>query len=161
MKQMSLWFFGLVMPLVLAGHASVASERPEKGGSAASTEPGKPESASRRCPSNDFSAFAVAFTEDVRIQKAFTRYPLAKTWYVDSSPEPIAQAGLFKQHELEFPIIDGRDARARAGLSLKVKFHSNGIASLKLWKEDTDYQLIYTFEKKDCWFLTKLDNMSL
>jgi hypothetical protein len=161
MKQMSLWFVGSVMLFVLAGHSSAANDRTSKDDSSTSNEAGKPESGSPRCPSKDFSAFAIAFAEDVQIQKAFTRYLLARTWYVDSSPEPIAQAGLFKQDELEFPIIDGRDARARAHLTLKARVHSNSVASLKLWKEDTDYQLVYTFEKKGCWFLTKLDNMSI
>lgn len=117
--------------------------------------------AALKCPAYDFAKFSREFTESVDVQKAFTKYPLLRTWLVDGPLEPVEERGYFEESKLEFPIIPNAAERLRDGLRMDVTDRTSASAKLMVWIDDTDAMIIYHFEKHGCWYLTKKENQSL
>lgn len=114
-----------------------------------------------KCPSQDFAVFSRAFSESVDIQKSFTNYRLSRLRYVDDSPEPREQEDFHMRSQLTFPLVPNAEHRAKLGWRIAAKDVTDTLATLELWKDDTDWSVVYIFEKRDCWYLSREEDHSL
>ena len=113
------------------------------------------------CPSKEFTTFLNAFTESSSVQKKFTNLPLKKIITVDVEPEPKQEATLIEKTKMVFPVIPDKKNRMASGLELQVVDTTTEVATVKLEKPDTDYQVIYVFKLNSCWFLDEVKDYSL
>lgn len=115
-----------------------------------------------KCPSTDFSVFLKAFADAEHVQRAFTADPLRKQQLdPDAEPEPKPGTRWLKRQEVSFPVIPPSLERARDSLELRVVEVSGDKAKVMLEKPNTDYQVSYFFDRKDCWRLVGIEDWSL
>lgn len=115
-----------------------------------------------QCPSTDFLIFLNAFADGEKVQRAFTAYPLRKQQLdPDAEPEPRPVTRWLKRQEVGFPVIPPSVERAKDSLELRVVEVSGDKAKVTLEKPDTDYQVSYFFDRKDCWRLVGIEDWSL
>ena len=114
------------------------------------------------CPSQDFSEFLKVFSENIVIQRAFTKYPLKK-WQLDldSDPEPKPVLRNLRSSQISFPVIPGESERNLKSLTFRIEKIESKKAKLLLMKADTDYQISYFFSKNSCWNLDRIEDWSL
>ena len=60
-----------------------------------------------------------------------------------------------------FPVMPDKKHREESGLELQVLDSTREVATVKLEKPDTDYQVIYVFKFGSCWFLDEVKDYSL
>ncbi|MFJ7796780.1 hypothetical protein [Pseudomonas sp. NPDC096950] len=113
------------------------------------------------CPSKEINAFLAAFSENSSVQEEFTNFPLKKTITVDAEPEPKQEATLIERAKIVFPVIPDKKLRAVSGLEMQVMDSTGKVATVKLEKPDTDYQVIYIFKLSACWYLDEVKDYSL
>lgn len=160
-KQSAMWAVLLATAL---GGCDLASNSPP---AAAAADPKAalpalaPSVAARACPSQDFDTFLQAFTEDVKVQKAYTQRPL-QTETVDGNadPEPKPVIALLDGDALHFPVMPNTEKQLADGLVLS-QTELNGDKEVMLAKPDTDYQLSFFFRKGECWTLYRMRDDSL
>lgn len=114
------------------------------------------------CPAADFSVFVRAFSSDINVQKAFTRYPL-KTQRLDpdAEPEPKKIIQNLGRHKIHFPILPLHEERVKHSLEIRIDSVAATNAKITLTKPDTDYQVSYFFKKNSCWRLIRIEDWSL
>lgn len=114
------------------------------------------------CPAADFSVFVREFSNDIRIQKAFTRYPLKKQRLdPDAEPEPKKIVQDLERHKIKFPVLPLHEERVKRSLEIRIDSVTVTNAKITLIKPDTDYQVSYFFKKNNCWRLTRIEDWSL
>lgn len=114
------------------------------------------------CPSSDFSIFIRTFSNDVNVQKTFTKYPLKKQFLdPDAEPEPKKVIRNLKRHQIQFPIIPLHEERVKQSLEIHIASVTANTATVTLVKPDTDYQVSYYFRKSGCWGLVRIEDWSL
>ncbi len=114
------------------------------------------------CPAADFSVFMRAFSNDVDVQKAFTKSPLKNQRLdIDAEPEPRIVIQNLGRHQIQFPVLPLREERGNQLLEISVDGVTADSAKVTLFKPDTDYQIYYFFEKSACWKLVRIENWSL
>lgn len=114
------------------------------------------------CPSQDFSAFLNAFAERVEVQRAFTTYPLQKQHLesgADPEPKPVVRN--LSRSQVSFPVIPAASERKLKQLTLRAEPVGDSAVKLFLVKADTDYQVVYFFNKDACWRLDRIEDGSL
>ena len=94
------------------------------------------------CPSTDFKKFIYAFADSVEVQKAFTKIP-----GVDNE-------------ETTFPMIPSASKREEERMGLHLENVTKNSAKVVLDKDQTDYKVAFYFEKKACWTLVKVEDLS-
>ena len=117
--------------------------------------------AQRQCIGSNFSEFFEVFSEDVAVQKRFTKFPLRKMMLVDAEPEPKQQIRYISSDKISYPIIPPSEKRKKEGLTFKTENGDKRNKKVVLFKEDTGYQVVYFFKKSDCWNLVKIEDWSL
>lgn len=100
------------------------------------------QAAKLECPSLDFKTFLNAYMADVTVQKAFTQIP----------GTPI--------EKLTFPMIPNADSLKKEGMKLSIKRPKRNHAEVYLEKDQTDYRIIFYFNKKACWQLIRAEDVS-
>ena len=114
------------------------------------------------CPAADFPAFVRAFSNDVNVQRAFTKYPLKKQWLdPDPGPEPREVIQDLDRHQIQFPILPLPEERVNYSLEIRIDSVTADSAKITLVEPDTDYQVSYFFKKNSCWTLTRIEDWSL
>lgn len=114
------------------------------------------------CPAVEFSVFVRAFSNDISIQKAFTRYPLKKQRLdPDAEPEPKKIIQDLGRHQIQFPILPLHEERVKRSLEIRIDSVTATNAKITLVKPDTDYQVSYFFRKNSCWRLMRIEDWSL
>lgn len=113
------------------------------------------------CPSTDFSAFLLAFSERADVQKAFVQQPLKMATTVAGDPEPEMEKRSLSGDQLKFPIMPDQATRDTQGLTLTVKEARGKKAIAILQKPDTDYVFEYRFVRGQCWRLEEVADYSL
>lgn len=113
------------------------------------------------CPSKEFDKFLAAFTESLLVQGEFTNLPLKKIITVDAEPEPKQEIVLIEKTRIIFPVIPDKKRQEESGLELQILDSTSEVATVKLEKPDTDYQVIYVFKFSSCWFLDEVKDYSL
>jgi hypothetical protein len=113
------------------------------------------------CPSTDFSAFLLAFSERADVQKAFVQQPLKMATTVAGDPEPEMEKRSLSGDQLKFPVIPDQATREAQGLTLTVKEARDKKAIAILQKPDTDYVFEYRFVRGQCWRLEEVADYSL
>ena len=113
------------------------------------------------CPSKEFTKFLVAFSESLSVQEQFTNVPLKKIITINAEPEPKQEAMLIEKKKMVFPVMPDKKSLEENGLRLQVLDNTDEVATLKLEKPDTDYQVIYVFKFNSCWFLDEVKDYSL
>ncbi|MEO8646150.1 hypothetical protein [Pseudomonas sp.] len=113
------------------------------------------------CPSREFTQFLAAFAESSSVQEEFTNLPLKKIITVDAEPEPKQEAILIEKTKMVFPVMPDKKRQEASGLELQVLDSTSEVATVKLEKPDTDYQVIYVFKLSSCWFLDEVKDYSL
>jgi hypothetical protein len=133
--------------------------------SAAAAEPAQAPADGRAlpCPAREFAGFLAAFAERPRLQRQFTRFPLAYVTVEDGPDEPAAVERQVPSDSAPEPLFPSAAARARDGLAVGVDSALANRRVVRLFKPDTDAQIEYTFERQadGCWLLTRYDNQSL
>ncbi len=106
--------------------------------------------------------FLEAFSESNEVQKAFTRSPLVKQ-QVDAAadPEPKPFVRSLERHQVTFPVLPNKTEREARSLVLRVDQLDSREAKLRLFKDDTSYQVRYFFRKGACWELERIEDTSL
>lgn len=114
------------------------------------------------CPSQDFETFAIAFADDVKLQRTFVIDPI-ESITVDTSaePEPALVKKFLHRNELPTPLIPDTAEQTHSGLTLTVMTTGPHDAFIKLAKKDTDYQTSLFFKKEKCWVLHRIEDDSL
>lgn len=113
------------------------------------------------CPSQDFSVFLKAFTDDVEVQKAHTQRPLqSDSIDPNADPEPKQVTAMLDGDALRFPVMPNTQTQKNDGLVLS-QTELNGDKQVMLAKPDTDYQLSFFFRKGECWTLYRKRDDSL
>ncbi|AXI84422.1 hypothetical protein FUT69_04090 [Xylella taiwanensis] len=114
------------------------------------------------CPGKDFVSFLEKFSNDENIQRAFTTYPLIQDEYdTTAEPEPKEFRRILQREQIQFPVMPLSQERSKVPLNIEVLKLTSNKAHIRLFKEDTDYQISYFFRKKGCWKLVKIHNQSL
>lgn len=109
-----------------------------------------------------FEGLLNAFGDNVDVQKAFTRFPLARRHLDKSAPlEPAPVDEQLPHDKVEFPVFPNKQARARQRLSLKVRERTSNRVEVVLWEEDTGHLIVFVFERSACWRLVLIDDRSV
>jgi hypothetical protein len=114
------------------------------------------------CPSSDFARFLEAFAEDVALQAAFTRFPLAMRRLdpaADPEPRPVERQAA--REEVALPLFPSRQARERQHLQMEVTVPGSTVREVILRGEDDGRRIVLRFEKGACWRLILIDDQSL
>lgn len=119
----------------------------------------RPESA---CHADNFDEFIRAFENDIEFQKANTADPLDKERVdANAEPEPALVHHLMHKGELKFPLMPARKQQAEKALKMTSTPVSAKEMQVKLFQEDTDYQITFFFRYTDCWTLYRIQDDSL
>jgi hypothetical protein len=114
------------------------------------------------CPSRDFSKFIVAFSERKEVQMMFTRYPLKhQRLDIDAEPEPIPIVRRLRRDQVLFPVIPNEAERKQKSLVLRIDEGKSNHVKLTVIKTDSDYQIVYFFNRSSCWYLQRIEDWSL
>lgn len=125
----------------------------------ATTPPAAP---SLTCPADDFATFLPKFMNDVKLQKAFVTDPLqSDSVDANAEPEPKPVSKMIARAEISFPVMPDDQRQAKDGLKLTKNETSPTEVTVKLAKEDTDYQMSFFFRKDSCWHLYRMKDDSL
>lgn len=139
--------------LLASGWARAAGPEPARRG---------PDARTTVCPTLEFKGFLKAFADNADIQKAFTRFPLARRHLDKSAPlEPAPVDEQLPPEKVDFPVFPNEQARARQGLSLKVRERTSSRVEVVLWEEDTGHLIVFVFERSACWRLVLIDDQSV
>ncbi len=95
-----------------------------------------------KCPSQNFKKFIHAYAESEEVQKAFTKIPGVEN------------------DETTFPMIFDAERRKTESMNLKIEELKDKTAKVIIDKDETDYKVAFYFEKKKCWTLVKVDDLS-
>jgi hypothetical protein len=108
-----------------------------------------PAKAAPACPASDFSRFFEVFAESTALQKAFVVAPLTRQ-QLDRSAEPDPKPVLrtLRPDQLRFPLIPPKVEPGAQSLKLRIDEVSPRRAKVALFKDYSDYQVMYFFEKK-------------
>lgn len=117
---------------------------------------------SSQCFSKDFSGFFVHFSNSTEVQKSSTHFPLEKLHIdIDAEPEPAPVVESLDASKVNFPVFPAEAERRAKGLVIRVDEQDVQHARVVLTKEDTDYQVLYFFQKNMCWALVRMEDWSL
>ena len=116
-----------------------------------------------KCPSQNFSKFLYVFSENISVQKAFTKNPLEKLQLdLDANPEPKPFTTFLDHEKVTFPILPDQSYRHKNNLVFHTKKADRKTVLVSLQKPDTDYQILYHFKQNDsCWILERIEDWSL
>jgi hypothetical protein len=116
--------------------------------------------------SAEFLEFVGQFEASPQFQAAHTRFPLSYS-YVDgdASPEPkILRIAIERERAAEFPgiVYPSPAQQAAVAFDRTIDSPQPDTRAVRLEKPDTDYVLVFTFEKSDvCWNLVSVQDLSL
>jgi hypothetical protein len=113
------------------------------------------------CPVESFKIFFDAFSENVQLQKKVTQLPLKKLIVINADPEPRSVVNKLKRNQIAYPVIPNLLERQNKGLSVRLETLGPHKAKATLFKDDTDYQVIFFFIKNGCWKLNRIEDWSL
>jgi hypothetical protein len=116
-----------------------------------------------KCPSQDFSLFLRVYTENIAVQKVFTKNPVEKLQLdLDAEPEPKPIVSILRHKKIAFPLIPNNIDRQKNNLVFSIEKNKEKKIKLLLTKPDTDYQVVYFFDNNDtCWVLDRIEDWSL
>lgn len=118
-------------------------------------------SVSPHCTEDKFKSFFDEFSENIQLQKQVIRFPLKKLIVVDADPEPRPVVKRLKKNQITFPVIPNLLERKDKGLTVRLDTSGQNQAKAILFKEDTDYLIIFFFARNGCWKLYKIEDWSL
>lgn len=115
---------------------------------------------SPQCPSQDLSTFLIAFSESIELQKAFTRFPLIKSYdEVDTKLTLKRMEKSFNQQEMQFPLIPNTAARKTKGLRFIINLDEEKTQQARaILRPDAGNAVYYFFEKNSCWELVGIND---
>jgi hypothetical protein len=114
------------------------------------------------CPAEDFAAFLPRFMNDATVQKAFVTDPLqSDSVDANAEPEPKPVSKMLSRGDITFPVMPDAQQQAKDGLKLTTTETSPTEVTVKLAKDDTDYQMSFFFRKDGCWHLYRTKDDSL
>lgn len=131
---------------------------------AAGREPARrgPDAKETACPTLELEGFLKAFADSADVQKAFTRFPLARRHLDKSAPlEPAPVVEQLPPDKVAFPVFPNEQARARQRLSLKIRGRTSSRVEVVLLEEDTGHLIVFVFERSTCWRLVLIDDQSV
>ncbi|QDQ28359.1 hypothetical protein FNU76_19490 [Chitinimonas arctica] len=114
------------------------------------------------CPKGEFKDFLRAYSEDIRVQQAFTHFPLRKQrldLMAEPEPKPVLES--LRADRVKYPIFPTTAERRSKSLNLRIDRLDASHVKVSLTKPDTDYQVVYRFSKAGCWRLNAIEDWSL
>ena len=94
-----------------------------------------------QCPSTNFKSFLSTFINSTDVQKAFTHLSTANG-------------------EVNFPVIPNAADRKAEDMRVKVAELRGTRAKVILDKPETDFKVVFYFQKKACWQLVRIQDLS-
>ena len=94
-----------------------------------------------QCPSASFGAFLGVFIKNVNVQKTFTHIQTANG-------------------QVTFPVMPNAAQRKADGTVLKITRLTAKEAQVTLSKPETDFKVVYFFQRKGCWQLVRIEDLS-
>src|SRR5262245_20611076 len=114
------------------------------------------------CDPAHFQDFLDQFSEDVQVQRKHTEFPLHKREYrhVTTQVDPVPVESVVKEADVRFPVYPSpNDLHAREQTA-EVAAQEGRKAEVRVSRADTDYLVVYSFEHKGCWKLTRVEDRS-
>lgn len=113
------------------------------------------------CDQAHFQDFLDSFAEDVQVQRTHTEFPLHKREYrhVTTQVEAVPVESVVKEAEVRFPVYPSPNDQHARSLTADVA-QSGRHAEVRVSRADTDYLVVYSFEHKSCWKLTRVEDRS-
>ncbi|ALR07574.1 hypothetical protein XFHB_12770 [Xylella fastidiosa] len=109
------------------------------------------------CPGENFKAFSKKFSNDVNIQRAFTKYPLRiKELDLSAAPEVKKVVKHLRSDQVHFPVFPLQEERQRKSIEM----NDDPNLTMMLYQSGKDDVMVYAFVKDDCWYLSSIDNRS-
>lgn len=113
------------------------------------------------CPAQDFSEFIIAFSENIEVQMAFTKYPLQQQRLdANAEPEPKPVLRELRREQVSFPVIPNQAERKKQSLVFRINENKSNYKKLTILKDDSDYQVDYFFSRNSCWRLERIEDWS-
>ena len=114
------------------------------------------------CEQGHFQEFLDQFSEDVRVQRKHTEFPLHKREYhhVTTQVEPVPFESVLKESEVRFPVYPSPNELHERSLKAEVAGQVGRKAEVRVSRADTDYLVVYSFEHQACWKLTRIEDQS-
>jgi hypothetical protein len=106
------------------------------------TTAANPTSATMQCPSTSFPKFLTAFIDSPDLQKTFTHLPASVSSTMPS------------------PIIPSAKTRNAEGMKIHTTKLKRNRAEVILDKPETDFKVVFYFQKKKCWQLVGVKDLS-
>lgn len=114
------------------------------------------------CDRSHFQDFLDRFSEDVRVQRTHTAFPLHKREYrnVNTQIEPIPVELTLKEPEVRFPVYPNASQLNERSLTAEVFAQNGKTTEVRVSRADTEYLVVYSFEHNRCWKLTRVEDRS-
>jgi len=114
------------------------------------------------CDRSHFQDFLDRFSEDVRVQRTHTAFPLHKREYrhVATQIEPIPVELALKESEVRFPVYPNPGQIIEQSLIAEVSAENDKKTEVRLSRADTEHLVVYSFEYGGCWKLTRVEDRS-
>lgn len=110
------------------------------------------------CPGEDFTTFFKKFSNDVNIQRAFTKYPLRiKELDLSAAPEVKKVVKHLRGDQVHFPVFPLKAERESKSIEIMDDLNSEKV----LYQPGKDYLMAYKFVNDSCWYLSSIENQSL
>ncbi|GAB3358188.1 hypothetical protein GCM10027430_28510 [Lysobacter tyrosinilyticus] len=110
-----------------------------------------------QCPAQKFEEFLGKFANDVKVQRAFTRYPYVTTVYDSVDLEADPKVSRLTEAQVAFPVMLSDKELAEHGASMHPERKSEDWYEVPTQSEGSGaYTMTFTFRYQDeCWYLTE------
>ncbi len=114
------------------------------------------------CDQAHFQEFLDSFAQDVQVQRQHTEFPLHKRAFrhVTTQVEPIPVESVLKESEVRFPVYPSPHELRERSLTAEVAAQGGRKAEVRVSRADTEYLVVYSFEHRGCWKLTRVEDQS-
>jgi hypothetical protein len=112
------------------------------------------------CPAT-FEAFLKKFTDDRAFQFAATAARIDDLTVEERDDEPVPSSINISKNNLVFPIIQSSAQQKKLGLDLEITDGDGPKPEVKLQQGESDWVVVYKFERRACWVLVAREDWSL
>ena len=112
------------------------------------------------CPAT-FEAFFKKFTDDRTFQFAATAPRIDDLTVEERDDEPVPVTMNLSKNNLVFPIVQSSAEQKRLGLEMEIREATGPKPEVKLQQGESDWVVVYKFEKRACWVLVAREDWTL
>jgi hypothetical protein len=112
------------------------------------------------CPAT-FEAFLRKFTDNKAFQFASTAARIDDLTVEERDDEPVPSTINISKNNLVFPIIQSAAEQKRLGLDMEIRNATGPKPEVKLQQGESDWVVVYKFERRACWVLVAREDWTL